>query len=312
MAVQGRQAWVFVAGALLGGAVAVAAYLAWFTPSRTLMPTPGAALPAQPIAAPAPAAAPAAVPAMATAPAGTCAFEPLVARSNERDGQFALDAALSIQRSGDPAPFLAVADEAAREGRARDAEVALMAACRIAGMAGPTSAPTADTQSRLAHHYANIAARQTDDGTRAQLLDRAEALLGSSVQAYTAALGRQSSKTRMAQQQLASLRQPAQRVLSVAGSEPPAPVTQDVSRMGASRLSLAERPVRQDEPVGELENDIERLYSQARAVSRDPAGLERRQQQALAQRNACRGDEECLRTWATQRKRQLFSEFSRR
>jgi hypothetical protein len=36
--------------------------------------------------------------------------------------------------------------------------------------------------------------------------------------------------------------------------------------------------------------------------------MQRRQQQAMAARNACR-DEDCLRAWYAQRKRQLFAEF---
>lgn len=307
MAVQGRQAWVFVAGALLGGVLAVAAYLAWFTAPKALVTPATASLPAPaaPVALVAQPETP--VQPVAAAPSTSCAFPPLVARSNERDGQFALDAALAIHRSDDPAPFLSVADEAAREGRARDAEVALMAACRLAGQAGGASTPAADVQSRLAHHYANVAARQTDAATRTELLERAEALLGSSVQVYSAALGSQSSKTRMAQQRLAALREPAPRVVAL----PEAPAA-PVSGMGAAPLSLAERPVRRDEAVRDLDDDLERLYSQARAVSRDPAGMERRHQQALAQRAACQGDEDCLRGWATQRKRQLFSEFATR
>ena len=275
MADQGRQAWMFVAGALLGGAVAVWAYLSWFTP------TPA---PAAPVAAAAPTVPPprtdpveeilpATTRTAAAEPPTSCAFQPLVTRSSERDGLFTLDRA-AIQRSANPAPFLAVADEAAREGRARDAEVALIAACRIAGEVTAGS----PVQSRLSRHYASVAAREPDRGTRVQMLERAEALLGSPVQVQVAA--------------------PA--------------ATQETSRLGASRLSLADRPPVRSEPVVRLDEDLERLYSQARAVSRDPSGLERRHQQALAQRAACRGDEECLRSWHAQRKRQLFSEFAAR
>jgi uncharacterized protein len=66
--------------------------------------------------------------------------------------------------------------------------------------------------------------------------------------------------------------------------------------------------VRRDENLTEVDQDLQRLYAQARAVSRDPAGMQRRQQQALAARNACH-DEDCLRAWYAQRKSQLFDEF---
>jgi hypothetical protein len=153
--------------------------------------------------------------------------------------------------------------------------VALMAACRIAGEVTPGS----PVQSRLARHYAALAARESDRALRGQLLERAEGLLGSPVPVQVAA---------------------------------PVPAVQDTSSSGAARLSLAERPPVRTEPVGQLDDDLQRLYNQARAVSRDPAGLERRHQQALAQRSACQGDEDCLRGWHAQRKRQLFSEFAAR
>jgi len=59
-----------------------------------------------------------------------------------------------------------------------------------------------------------------------------------------------------------------------------------------------------------MERDLDRLRAQARAVTRDPGGFARRQEQAWAQRESqCRGDKACLRNWYAQRKRQLFSEF---
>jgi uncharacterized protein len=109
----------------------------------------------------------------------------------------------------------------------------------------------------------------------------------------------------MAQQRLAAFKQGAIAPSTVAS---PAPDVAATATMGAARLSLADQPLRRDENLGEVDQDLQRLYAQARSVSRDPAGMQRRQQQAMAARNACR-DEDCLRAWYAQRKRQLFAEF---
>jgi hypothetical protein len=293
-------------------AFAVWAYITWFQPQPAArIPTPAQAVPAVPVV-PVQQPAPAAPEVPPVLVATSCAFEPLVDRSNGRDGMFAL-ASRPIQRASDATPFLKVAEEAAREGRARDAEVALIAACRIAGHAGVPTAPLADVQSRLAEHYTAVAARMTDLAPRAGLLERAEKLLADSVHAYAGALGKDASRTRLAEQQLASLRQRGALAAATAAAPdagvPPTAAEQQAARLGAARLSLAERPPRADEDVAELDADLERLYAQARALTKDPAGLQRRHQQALAQRSACRGDESCLRNWHAQRKRQLFSEF---
>ena len=44
-------------------------------------------------------------------------------------------------------------------------------------------------------------------------------------------------------------------------------------------------------------------------MSRDPAGLRRREAQALAQRDARCQDKACLVRWYAQRRRQLLAEF---
>lgn len=298
-----RQVWLPVAGLLLVALLAVGAYLAW---SRAApKPPPMPVFHSQ--ASPAPVVQAAAAPAPAPTPS-TCAFDPIVPAGGARDGQFALEPALALHRSADPAPFLAVAGESAKDGRPRDTEVALIAACRIAGQAGANAAPVADVQTRLAHHYA-VLARQTPEGeARTALMARAEELLESTVQTYAGALGRESSKARLAQQRLAALRQPAPAPVVVAQPPAAAAPADPTASMGSSRLSLADRPPAPTEEVADLDRDLQRLYAQASAVSKDPAGLQRRHQQALAARSACR-DDACLRSWYAQRKRQLFSEF---
>lgn len=299
--------WVWVAGWLAAAGLAVWAYLAWVQP-RSQVAAPAAAVlaTADTAARAEDAVAPAPPVAMAAAPS-SCAFEPMLESTGAGDGQFVLAPALASHRSSDPAPFLAVADEAAREGKARDAEVALIAACRIASQAGATSAPVADVQTRLARHYAEIARQQPDGRARTTLLERAESLLGETVQTYAAALGQEASKTRLAQQRLASLRQPAP-VLEARSEPPVAAAAPATSRLGAARSSLAERAPLPSEDTREIDQDLARLYAQARAVSRDPAGVQQRHQQALARRSAC-ADEACLRNWYAQRRRELFAEF---
>lgn len=304
--------WVLTASFLAVAAFAVWAYITWFQPRPAArIPTAAQAVPAVPVvpiqsAAPTPEVPPVLV-------ATSCAFEPLVERTGARDGQFALSST-AIGRATDAGAFLKVAEEAVKEGRARDAEVALIAACRIAGHSGVPTAPLADVQSRLAEHYGLLAARETEVGPRTGLMERAEKLLADSVHAYAGALGKDASRTRMAEKQLAALRERGAQAMAIAAAPIGAGGTataseQQAARLGAARLSLADRPPRGDEDVGELDGDLERLYAQARTVTKDPAGLQRRHQQAMSQRAACRGDENCLRNWHAQRKKQLFAEF---
>ncbi|MCG2592937.1 hypothetical protein LZ009_09105 [Ramlibacter sp. XY19] len=301
-----RNGWILALGLLVVGLVAGWAISTWLAQSHGSDPAPVSVVPASEPAPAAQAAASAAPAAQVAAAAPTaCAFEPLVANAGKGDGQFVLASALAAQQFTDGTPFLAVADEAARAGRSRDAEVALIAACQVAARSGALSAPVADAQGRLANHYATLGSREPEGPVRAALLDRAGQLLDESFQGYVAALGEQSSRARTAQQRLAAFRQGAIAPTTSAGAGSPSGST---STMGAARLSLADRPLRADESLSEADHDLQRLYEQARAVTRDPAGLARRQQQAVAARNAC-PDEACMRQWYAQRKRQLFDEF---
>lgn len=321
-----RKGWLFAGGMLLGGVLVVGAYRAWVGPSSSeVSEVPASA--SAPVAAAAPAAPAAAEPdagkiALAPpAPATGCEFGPVVPAGANGDGQFNLDAALAAEPAPTPSAFLAVAQEAAGKGRPRDAEVALIAACRAAGRtAGVPSTPLADAKSNLGQHYAALAAAAANRPAAAdlqpELLRRAESLFGDSVKTYTAALGQNASKTRMASQRLAALSQPGSMPsedTAVLGAAKPFADTDvyDESAGGgcAAPRSAAERLVCGDPELAQLENDLDRLRAQARSVTRDPGGFAKRQEQAWAQRESNCKDKGCLLRWYAQRRGQLLAEF---
>lgn len=319
-----RKAALFAAGLLVGGAAAVWAYNTWVAPDvdaarpevAVLVPSSDGA-PADNAVAALPSQAPGPAPA-AVAATTSCPAEPLLTRTANGDGQFSLAAAQSTRSGSEPAVFLKVAGEMAGQGRVRDAEVAYIVACQVAAQAaGAPSAPVADVQVQLAQHYAALASQPAHAEQRPQLLARAEELLQDGVRAYTAALGRNASKTRLASRRLESLGQDNETV--IAGG------TQDSSVLGAAPAtagpaaagdtctgarSASERLVCSDDDLSELELDLDRLRAQARAVTRDPGGFAQRQEAAWARRESqCKGDKACLRTWYAQRKKELLSEF---
>jgi hypothetical protein len=279
------------------------------------------------------------------APAGgvprDCSFDPVLASAGPRDGRYAVRAALAVQRSGDPAPFLDVASEAAGQQRMRDGEVALIVACRLA--ARETGSPTVllgDIQARLADHYTTAAGMAPAWGIP-DVWSRARSLVAASVDSYVAALGPQASKTRRAQARLAAFAEPAaQAQEGQDGTAAPAPsratvfVADPPAAAADAELQASARPeearareasarghepaqaslpvpqlVRQDPELQQLESDLRRLRAQAEAVSDDPAGLRRRSAQARAERDARCRDKACLRAWYAQRRSALLAEF---
>lgn len=290
----------FAAG-LLAGAVAVAV-LAWYLVGRDgpvaseapeQAPLASAAsLPAE--QAPSSNQPPGPLPVVASSPpvTGPCSFDPVVPVAGERDGQFGLDAVAPDLR---PSAFLAVAREAAADGRRRDAEVALIAACRLASRLAPApSVPVGDVLGQLGQHYGALAADGSLEGVRHELQARAHMLLEGSAQSYTAVLGANAAKSRTASQRLAALSRPDERVLE-------APVQ--------PAFEVADpQPEAREADFAQLDHDLQRLQSQAAAVSGDRAGIERRAQQAQARRDACR-DRTCLQRWYTQRRAELLAEF---
>lgn len=336
MADSKRSGWSFAAGVMVGGAVALWASFAWLLPAMAPALAPGMAssgatanatsqlVPSN--------AAPASRPAAGAAPAvaAACGVEPLLAPASARDGRFTLQAAAGAEPPS-VRGYLAAARDAARQGRWRDSEVALLVACGLAAGRSPrVSVPVADVQSLLGQRYLEAAEVQRDETARALLLERAEGLLEQSLLAYTVVLGSDASKSRMAARRVAALGKlregpdrlapadadgawnapgaPALATLG-AGAQPPwggpwAP--------GATESRSARQPaelIRSDPELTELEANLARLQAQAANVARDPAGLRQRSELARAQRDAQCRDKPCLLRWYAQRRRELFAEF---
>lgn len=310
-----RTSGLFVATFLVGSAALLAAYLGGSgTAPRTPAPA-RSAVPAAPPAASLVTAQPASG-AKALTPA-TCPSDAIAARGADGDGQFLLQAALAPSAQADASAFVSVAREAAAQGHMRDAEVALMAACHVAERgAGAQSAPVAELKSQMGQHYVLLAARANTEEVREALLQRASTLFSESAQAFATALGRNASRTRMAEQRLASVRSPS--TLRAAARQQPGANT---ATMGAARARAEDfegrrRPsapvqglIRSDPELAQLESDLQRLRAQASRVTRDPRGLQQRDAWAQSQRDARCQDRACLVQWYAQRRRQLLNEF---
>jgi hypothetical protein len=239
-------------------------------------------------------------------------------------------AALSMRASPRPGAFIAVARDAALAGRRRDAEVALIVACRLAEMrtVSPT-VPQADAMRLLGDHYAANAPALPD---REELMARANGLLKNSVRKYTAVLGANASRTRLASRRLAAVEEQA------AGSAPAAGAAGTTAASGSSaevaRAALDPGPaagasadrgagdpagaiasvrvddlVRADPELAQLEEDLARLRAQAASVSPDPAQLRREAEKARARRDADCHDKDCLLRWYARRRSDLLDEF---
>ncbi|MBA2673100.1 MAG: hypothetical protein H0U68_05360, partial [Ramlibacter sp.] len=130
-----------------------------------------------------------------------CVFAPIVASGPKGDGLFALPQDARDATAADAAAYVIVGRDAAAQGRPRDAEVAFMTSCR---MAGPNdTVEMAEAKYQLGSHYVAMAA--TDAAIRAQALKRAEALLSDSVVLYGSRLGLDNEKTRVAAASLAGV-----------------------------------------------------------------------------------------------------------
>ncbi|HZN48132.1 MAG TPA: hypothetical protein VFB71_10940 [Ramlibacter sp.] len=244
--------------------------------------------------------------AAAAAPAA-CAFDPLLQRQGAQDGRFEVDAALATAADSPPSAFVAVAREAAGEGRARDAEVALIVACRLTARgAPPPSVPISNVLGLLGQHYVSTAAAAQADELRDALLARGRELLDGSAQGYTAVLGAGSARSRQATQRLAALQQREDALSQGASME------QRDGELGAEESQGAcaggRRFACDDADLQQMESDLRRLRAQVESVSRDPAGVRRRAAEAEARRDACR-DRACVARWYAQRRSQLLAEF---
>lgn len=251
-----------------------------------------------------------------------CNFQPLLPASSPSDGSFDLQAALSRADRPDASAYLSVARESAQDRRARDAEVALIVACRqAASSAASPSVPLADVQGVLGQLYAQAALGGRASDVHAEALQRARQLLGESAAAYAAILGQQSSKTTLAQSRLAALErgqaeaadEPSSRAATAGGTAAmgasrASPRQEEEAVAGSRRRAPADRTVAADADLSQMDQDLRRLRAQAGAVTRDPEGFNRRMAQAEAERNAC-ADRACLQRWYAQRRSQLLDEF---
>lgn len=309
-----------LAGASLAGALVFAAYLGLLANDAAPPSAPAAPQAAVPAASPAQGAPAVAQP---VALADSCPSQPLLQARDAADGRFALQAALDSGAQVQPTAFVVVSREAAQDGRVRDAEVALLAACHLAERAaGAQSAAVADLKSELGQHYLLQAQAEGADSAWQELVLRASTLFSESAGAYAAALGRDASKTRMAQQRVAMLSDPAaaRQNLRLFAAAQPSTATLGAARAqsdaGAAQgaqdadcnASAARRLICADPELAQLDRDMRRLHAQAASVSRDPGGMRRRDGAAAAREASCQ-DKACLLRWFAQRRSQLLAEF---
>jgi len=297
----------FPAGLLAGGAVVALVLAGWLAtrgPAPDTLATSVATVAVRPEA-PSPVAGTTAL-ATAAAPAA-CAFDPLLPRQGVQDGRFEVNAALATAADAPPSAFVAVAREATGEGRARDAEVALIVACRLAARsAPPPSVPISNVLGLLGQHYVSTAAGAQTDELRDALLARGRDLLDGSARGYTAVLGADSSRSRHATQRLAALQQREEAVRQAAVMEQRDGEIAGEESQGA--CTGGRRFACDDADLQQVESDLQRLRAQVESVSRDPAGVRRRAAEAEARRDAC-ADRGCVARWYAQRRSQLLDEF---
>lgn len=326
MAVTLRQGAIFGSGLVLGAAAAAWAVLASQAPDAPKPPPAGSA----PVSAPA--ARPAAV---AVAPArqhAACPAQPATRASADGDGRIRLEDSAEV-----PALILA-GKEAAAAGRPRDAEVAFLAACRVADKSkGTDSIAAADARYQLGRHYASVVA--AGGAGSPELLKRAELLYADSLQTYTARHGAGHERTRFAAEGLTELRQtlaqPQQPAPAVVAARPKpvetqakapaprqpepavavAPVRPATGQAGPSfdcerARSPSERTICSDRELAQLDRNLGRLHARARDAAPDAAAFRRHNDQEWRRREStCRGDRDCLLDWYAQRREQLLDDI---
>lgn len=274
-----------------------------------------------------------------------CSFEPLVPVANAADGQVRMEHPFPAGPRARAKVFLRIADRAAASGRLRDAELALIAACRYSDEASTApTVPLARVLALLGDHY--LAAAGRSPALREELVARAREVLAHSANTYAQALGPNAARSRQARQRVAALDNeliiaaeevaeprdaprlaaqldraplqkqrvarareaagpPARQQLAAVRVPPPVPPARDLRR---TPPEPGHRPEPLDPELRQLASDLARLRAQAEAVSEDPQGLRRRAAAAEAERARCR-DAACLREWYAHRRQQLFAEF---
>lgn len=283
--------------------------------------------------------------ATAPEPRTACAIEPQVPPASAGDGHLRAEHPFPAAPRAKAKVFLRKARTAASQGRARDAEVALLAACRYSqeASAAPT-VPLARVLGQLGEHY--LAAAGSSPGSREALIARAREMLELSAGTYAQALGPNARRSREARERLAVVEDgvrlaadapTAKGPVQVDASLVPTPPAAQTPPRAASARPPAQRPMAtrprrgtqegpaapglapipqapvlaQEQGDPELRQraaDLARLRAQAQAVSDDPEGFRRRAALAQAQRAQCR-DAACLRDWHARRRQELLAEF---
>ena len=150
------------------------------------------------------------VAARASGQPASCPMAPAAAAANEKDGLFPLLANMEGLIVADITSFIAIGNQAAAGGRPRDAEAALLMACRVADkLKGAAAVESADAKYQLGALYAGLALNGSYGAgpQRAELLGRAERLYAGSSQAYLASYGQAHEKSQLAANGLAAVRQ---------------------------------------------------------------------------------------------------------
>lgn len=188
--------------------------------------------------------------AMAVFRGAECPLAPVALVAGAQDGRYRMPADLSGYSTTDPRVFLAMGGEAASAGRAHDAEIAYLMACRVADRyRGPGSAASADARFELARHYGALAQGANKDAAQCgEMLMRAETLYSDSLQLYRASHGAQHEKSRQAAQGLADVRQV---LMAQAGAAPVTPASPAVAAAGPAAPAESPAPLAQ-QPRGDM------------------------------------------------------------
>lgn len=241
------------------------------------------------------------------APGSACELEPMIPPGASGDGQAVLGHPFPADPRAKAEVFVRAAQAATAGHRPRDAEMALIAACRESERAAPgPTVPLARVLGMLGDRYAAAAADPSHPALlREQILARARHVRALSAASYATALGPDASRTREARRRLADLDRDVMSAASADGPREPPPAS--VPAVAAPARETV-RVTESDPELGQLASDLARLRAQAEAVSDDIAGLARRAEIAQAQRDRCE-DKACLRRWYEMRRRQLLAEF---
>jgi hypothetical protein len=177
------------------------------------------------------------------------------------------------------AALILTGKEAAASGRARDAEVSFLNACRNAQVlqGGDAAMNLADAMYQLGRHYANVA--QASGVHKGELLARSQRLYQAALQTYQARYGAKGEKTRFAQEGLAKVQRladgtalpPPPVTAAAAPSRSPAPAA---PTHPAAEAAPAPRPTAKAAPAPEpraVQQAETKPQSQSRAESRPAA-----------------------------------------